>query len=129
MDRANTASGGGVNVYRVQNVDAEELAATLNEIFTGAAKKEKSAKVAPGQMAAEVTNKQPTETKPTAKKTTSTSKKSGQTGNEEVSNVGDVRIISDVANNSVSYCCHPTGVRSDTPCHQTARCIASASAD
>ncbi len=68
LDRANTASGGGVNVYRVQNVDAEELAATLNEIFTGAAKKEKSAKVAPGQMAAEVTNKQPTETKPTAKK-------------------------------------------------------------
>ncbi|MFZ2311354.1 MAG: type II secretion system secretin GspD [Methylobacter sp.] len=101
LDRANTASGGGVNVYRVQNVDAEELAGTLNEIFTGAAKKEKSAKVAPGQMASEVTNKQPTETKPTAKKTTSTSKKSGGTGTEEVSNVGDVRIISDVANNSV----------------------------
>jgi general secretion pathway protein D len=101
LDRANTASGGGVNVYRVQHVDAEELAGTLNEIFTGAAKKEKSAKVAPGQMASEVTNKQPTETKPTAKKTTSTSKKSGGTGTEEVSNVGDVRIISDVANNSV----------------------------
>ena len=44
LDKANTASGGGVNVYRVQNVDAEELAATLNEIFTGAAQKRKNGK-------------------------------------------------------------------------------------
>ncbi|MGZ8947495.1 MAG: type II secretion system secretin GspD, partial [Methylococcaceae bacterium] len=96
LDRANTASGGGVNVYRVQNVDAEELASTLNEIFTGIAKKEKSAKVAPGQNATEVTNKQPTE-----KQKSSSSKSSAQTGDAEVANVGEVRIISDVANNSV----------------------------
>jgi len=98
LDRANTASGGGVNVYRVQNVNAEELAETLNEIFTGAAKKEKKAKVAPGQNAAEVTNKEPTEKQSEPKKS------SGSTtpaGDAEVANVGEVRIISDAANNSV----------------------------
>lgn len=103
LDRANTASGGGVNVYKVQNVDAEELASTLNEIFTGAAKKEKSAKVAPGQKSAEITNKQPTE-KQTVQKTSSVSKKSSQSGSAgdaQVSNVGNVRIIADVANNSI----------------------------
>ncbi|PPK72510.1 type II secretion system protein D (GspD) [Methylobacter tundripaludum] len=93
LDRANTASGGGVNVYRVQNVDAEELAATLNEIFTGAAKKEKSAKVAPGEKAAELTNKAPEKQ--------NVPKTSSPTGEAEVANVGEVRIISDVANNSV----------------------------
>ncbi|MDP1664713.1 MAG: type II secretion system secretin GspD [Methylobacter sp.] len=93
LDRANTASGGGVNVYRVQHVDAEELASTLNEIFTGAAKKEKSAKVAPGQQAAELSNKAPEKQK--------VQKISGPTGDVEVADVGDVRIISDAANNSV----------------------------
>jgi general secretion pathway protein D len=97
LDRANTASGGGVNVYRVQNVDAEELAATLNEIFTGAARKEKKAKVAPGQDAAEVSNKQQSD----KQKKTPASKGSTQTGDAEVANVGEVKIIADVANNSV----------------------------
>lgn len=100
LDRANTASGGGVNVYRVQNVDAEELASTLNEIFTGAAKKEKTAKVAPGQDAAEVTNKMPTDKQSEPKKS-SVSKSSAPTGDAEVANVGEVKIISDAANNSV----------------------------
>jgi len=39
LDKANTTTGGGVNVYKVQHADAEELADTLNEIFTGAAHK------------------------------------------------------------------------------------------
>ncbi|MGZ8175015.1 secretin N-terminal domain-containing protein, partial [Methylobacter sp.] len=97
LDKANTASGGGVNVYRVQNVDAEELAATLNEIFTGAARKERPAKVAPGQNAAEVSNK-PSD-KQLRKPSTGTG--STQTGDAEVANVGEVKIIADVANNSV----------------------------
>ncbi|MFA5922841.1 MAG: type II secretion system secretin GspD [Methylococcaceae bacterium] len=62
LDKANTATGGGVNVYKVQHADAEELANTLNEIFTGAAKKDKSAKVAPGKKASTMTNKEPTST-------------------------------------------------------------------
>jgi general secretion pathway protein D len=98
LDKANTASGGGVNVYRVQNVDAEELAATLNEIFTGAARKERPAKVAPGQNAAEVSNKQASDKQP---RKPSTGTGSTQTGDAEVANVGEVKIISDVANNSV----------------------------
>ena len=62
LDRANTATGGGVNVYKVQHADAEELAGTLNEIFTGAAKKDKSAKLAPGKKASTMTNKGSTNT-------------------------------------------------------------------
>ncbi|MGZ4997709.1 MAG: type II secretion system secretin GspD [Methylobacter sp.] len=97
LDKANTASGGGVNVYRVQNVDAEELAGTLNEIFTGVARKEKTAKVAPGQESAEVTNKQQSD----KQKKTPASRGASQTGEAEVANVGEVKIIPDVANNSV----------------------------
>ena len=66
LDKANTASGGGVNVYKVQHADAEELAGTLNEIFTGAAKKDKSAKIAPGKKASTMTNKGPANTGTTA---------------------------------------------------------------
>jgi|CXWL01.1.fsa_nt_gi general secretion pathway protein D len=99
LDRANTASGGGVNVYKVQNVDAEELASTLNEIFTGGSstKKEKSAKVAPGQAAGEITNKQPAE-KQKVQKTSSAGKKSTSGGD---SPLGNVKIIADVINNSL----------------------------
>ena len=56
LDKANTASGGGVNVYKVQHADAGELADTLNAIFTGGAKKTKSAKVAPGETASSMSN-------------------------------------------------------------------------
>lgn len=73
LDKANTASGGGVNVYKVQHVDAGELADTLNAIFTGAEKKKKSAKVAPGETASEMTNK-PANT--------------GNTGNSPTSHLG-----------------------------------------
>ena len=58
LDKANTASGGGVNVYKVQHVDAGELADTLNDIFTDGKKQSKSAKVAPGQTAASMSNQQ-----------------------------------------------------------------------
>ncbi len=101
LDRANTASSGGVNVYKVQNVNAEDLASTLNEIFTGAAstKKEKTAKVAPGQTAGEITNKQPTE-KQSVQKTSSASKKSSSTGGGD-GQLKDVKIIADAINNSI----------------------------
>ncbi len=57
LDRANNETSGGVNVYRVQHMDAEELADTLNEIFTGAGSSDKSAKVAAGRKSASVSNK------------------------------------------------------------------------
>lgn len=56
LDKANTATGGGVNVYKVQHVDAGDLADTLSSIFGGDAKKSKSAKVAPGQSAASMSS-------------------------------------------------------------------------
>ena len=97
LDRANTTTGGGVNVYKVQHADAEELADTLNEIFTGAAKKEKSAKVAPGQTASKMSNK-PAADKSASKKSSVSNQ---PTGNASVSNVGEVKIIADKANNSI----------------------------
>ena len=56
LDKANTASGGGVNVYKVQHVDAKQLAGTLNDIFTDGKNSNKSAKVAPGETASSLSN-------------------------------------------------------------------------
>ena len=98
LDKANTASGGGgVNVYKVQHANAEELAGTLNEIFTGAQKKTTAAKVAPGQAAGAISNKPATD----AAAPKAISAGNTATGTASVSNVGNVRIIADKANNSV----------------------------
>ena len=105
LDKANTSSGGGVNVYKVQHANAEDLANTLNEIFTGAQSKSTSAKVAPGQTATEITNKSPTDTPTTAALDTAKPKSSSdshvKTGTAKVSEVDNVRIISDKANNAL----------------------------
>ena len=103
LDRANTASGGGgVNVYKVQHANAEELANTLNEIFTGAQKKSTSAKVAPGQTAAAISNKTPTDTAATdGTAVKSNSSSIAGKGTAKVANVDNVRIIADKANNAV----------------------------
>ena len=60
LDKANTASGGGVNVYKVQHADAKKLAATLNQIFTGAKNKDTAASIAPGETADTLSNQDPT---------------------------------------------------------------------
>jgi general secretion pathway protein D len=105
LDKANTASGGSVNVYKVQHVDAVELADTLNEIFNNAApKKNKAASVAPGQQAAEITSSNPDGTTPaSAPLDTKASSAAGSqpTGDATVSDVGEVRIIADEPNNSL----------------------------
>lgn len=99
LDRATSANGGGVNVYKVQHMDAVELADILNAIFTGASMPSKQAKVAPGQTAATITNKN------AAEKTTSKRERTaptGKAGEASVSNVGEnVRIIADESNNSI----------------------------
>ncbi len=102
LDKANSTTGGGVNVYKVQHVDAVELANTLNDIFSSSgstSRREKAPKLASGKKAGELTNKtdKSSETKKTASRTTS----NGNTGDAKVSNVGDVRIIADEANNSL----------------------------
>ncbi len=103
LDKANTASGGSFNVYKVQNVDAVELADTLNEVFNGTQKKTKSASVAPGQQAVEMsssTSTPETPPPPTDTKPLSTSG-SGATGDATVSGIGEVKIIADEPNNSL----------------------------
>lgn len=101
LDRASTSSGGGVNVYRVQHMDAVELADVLNAIFTGAAMPSKSAKVASGQTAATITNKEASEAKETTKKAPRAAG-GGETGDKGVADVGEnVKIIADEANNSI----------------------------
>ena len=56
LDKVNTASSGGVNVYKVQHVDAKKLAATLNQIFSSSKSTDSSAKVAPGEAADTLSN-------------------------------------------------------------------------
>jgi len=94
LDKANTASGGGVNVYKVQHVDAVELADTLNEIFNSAPKKNKAATVAAGEQTAEISSSNESESR-------HQSTISQAMGDASVSNVGKVRIIADEPNNSI----------------------------
>ncbi|MDD2658994.1 MAG: type II secretion system secretin GspD [Methylococcales bacterium] len=131
LDKANTATGGGVNVYKVQHVDAGELADTLNSIFTGAEKKKKTAKVAPGETASEMSNKEPASSgnmpssqlgvfafNPADEKSPADDAAAGgafainnsnakssagkaEAGGAKVANVGEVKIIADEPNNSI----------------------------
>jgi general secretion pathway protein D len=73
LDKANTASGGGVNVYKVQHADAKKLAATLNQIFTGAKGKDTAASIAPGETADTLSNQDPTNTGNTPSSTSNSS--------------------------------------------------------
>jgi len=93
LDRANTSAGGGVVVYRAQHVDAEELAATLNEIFSKSGQSSKPASVAAGKKTVQVTNKAKTSPKTTTtRKTTKTT---------SIADVGEVSIIADKVNNAL----------------------------
>ncbi|MGR9071700.1 MAG: secretin N-terminal domain-containing protein, partial [Gammaproteobacteria bacterium] len=102
LDRANISAGGGVIVYRVQNVDAEELAETLNSIFTSSAKKQKEPSVAPGLKMAEISNK---EAKSVAAKSerSEISLPSGEKVNvkTDIKELADVNVIADKSNNSL----------------------------
>jgi general secretion pathway protein D len=99
LDRANTAGGGGVNVYKVQHVDAVELADTLNDIFGSGQRADKSARLAPGSKPVQVSNK-PQQTD-TAQKNNPAGGGNTATGDTKVADVGEVKIIADSANNSV----------------------------
>ncbi len=90
LDRANTSAGGGVIVYKVQHVDAVELAATLNDIFSQSGNKNRPASVAAGRKTVKVTNKNKTTTK-VSKTLAATS----------LADVGEIKIIADEANNAL----------------------------
>ncbi len=109
LDRANSANGGGVNVYKVQHVDAVELANTLNDIFgngsgssQSSSRRDKSPKLANDKKAGELSNKS-TDSKSSFDTKKSTPQRSVSSGNSDakVANVGDVRIVADEANNSL----------------------------
>lgn len=118
LDRANTESGGGVNVYRVQHMDAEELADTLNDIFGGGgSSRDKSAKVAAGRKSAEVSNKSAdgeqadgstgSAASSSSKKKKSKSNRSDKKRSGGGSGDNDINIVADVANNSVIVMASP----------------------
>jgi len=109
LDRANSANGGGVNVYKVQHVDAVELANTLNDIFgngssssTSSSRRDKSPKLANDKKAGELTNKS-SDSKSSFDTKKNTPPRSVSSGNSDakVANVGDVRLVADEANNSL----------------------------
>ncbi len=89
LDRANVASGGGVNVYRVQHVDAIKLAETLNDIFSQMGANNRAASVAAGSKTIQITNKQKNATTPKKVK------------NPSLANLGEVKVIADEPNNSL----------------------------
>lgn len=141
LDKASSEKGGGVYVYRAQHYDSDELANTLNEIFTGAQKKDTAAKLAPGQKSSSLSNSSGSSSGANSstsnssssnssgsssssstsgsaaaggssgglsKKTKKTSASgSASTGDVKVSNVDNVRIISDKANNSLIIVAKP----------------------
>ena len=87
------AGAGGVYVYRVQNVEAVDLASILNEIFSDSKKSSTPrAQLAPGSRAAEISGD---------KKPGETAKAKAVASQFDVGGVADVRIIADEKNNSL----------------------------
>ena len=98
LDQAKTASGGGVNVYKVQNVEAVVLAATLSDIFGmggSGSQQVRPPSVAPGRKTVTVSNKQTSAANKNVQRSSQNNLASG------VSNVKDVRFIADEINNSL----------------------------
>ncbi len=104
LDKANTASGGGVNVYKVQHADAKKLAATLNQIFTGSKSKDTSASIAPGETADTMSNQDPTNTGNSPSSTGGspfgTSNTPSNMGNTPTGNMGTFAVNSSDQNSS-----------------------------
>ena len=104
LDKANTASGGGVNVYKVQHADAKKLAATLNQIFTGSKGKDTSASVAPGETADTLSSQDSTDTGNTPSSTGNSPLNSGNSpsnmGNTPSGNMGIFAINPSAENSS-----------------------------
>lgn len=93
LDRANTTSGGGAVVYRVQHVDAVDLAATLNEIFSQSGQRTLPASVSSGREMVQVTNKNKSK-----EATVDTRENSSITA---IGDVGEINIIADEVNNAL----------------------------
>ncbi len=111
LDKPGTAAAeGGVVVYRVQHVDATELAATLTSIFSGTSTPKtpsSSPSTAPGSQTSTLTNK-PANTPTTP---TQVAKKTGTgTGNTE-NELSGAQVIADEANNALVITAKPQQYR------------------
>ncbi|TXL14877.1 type II secretion system protein GspD [Methylococcaceae bacterium HT3] len=104
LDQQNGVIGeGGVIVYKVQYVDATELAATLSSVISGIAPtKSKTLSIAPGSKIASISNKKDT-SKKVARLTTSRSQ-----GNASLEGV---TIIADEPNNALIIMAEPQQYR------------------
>jgi len=104
LDKQNGVIGeGGVIVYRVQHVDAAELATTLNSVISGIAPTQsKAVSVAPGQKIGSITNKI-SGSRQVAKVTTSNSQ-----GN---TSLAGVTVIADEPNNALIIMAEPQQYR------------------
>ncbi|WP_341326011.1 type II secretion system secretin GspD [Methylotuvimicrobium sp. KM2] len=106
LDRAQSATGGGVNVYKVQHVDAVQLAATLSEIYGVPASQVGmgQATVAAGRRSVEVTSR-PQQSSGLGGRSSQIRQvqRPMQTSGAgvKVKGVEDVRIIPDEINNSL----------------------------
>ncbi|XSG85963.1 MAG: type II secretion system secretin GspD [Methylohalobius sp. ZOD2] len=96
LDRTTSETSGGVHVYRVQNVDAVELADTLNQIFTGRSSKPPEASLAPGLKKETVSG-----TTSGSSSSSSNNRPRASTSGSAVSTKGEVRIIADESNNAL----------------------------
>ncbi|MEQ1636935.1 MAG: type II secretion system secretin GspD [Methylococcales bacterium] len=105
LDKPGSSSAdGGFIVYRVQHVDAVELAATLSSIVSGvAAPKQTAPSTAPGQQTTTMTNKSTTQT---VKKAAPTGTQGG--GENELSGM---QVIADEANNALVITAKPQQYR------------------
>jgi general secretion pathway protein D len=98
-----SAAEGGFIVYRVQHVDAVELAATLSSIVTGvSAPKSTPPSTAPGQQSTTLTNKTPTQV---AKKTPAANP------NASENELSGMQVIADEANNALVITAKPQQYR------------------
>jgi general secretion pathway protein D len=105
LDKQNGVIGeGGIVVYRVQHVDATELATTLNSVISGIAPTQsKAISVAPGQRIGSITNKT-SQPRQVAKVTTSNNQ-----GN--TSSLAGVTVMADEPNNALIIMAEPQQYR------------------
>jgi len=93
LDKANTTTGGGVTVYRVQHVDATKLATTLNKIFNQNKRRQSQPSIAAGRKTLTVSNKKPTKKTPF--------NLNNLVKSSAVTDIGKVKIIADEVNNAI----------------------------
>jgi len=104
LDKQNGVIGeGGIIVYRVQHVDATDLAATLTSVINGgSASASRPPSVAPGQKVATISNKKTTSRKTTSRGASSTKGSAALAG---------VSIIADEPNNALIIMAQPQQYR------------------